>query len=103
MRPFVAPIRWRTVETEPVLFADWYNGQRPHAALSGAAPDEVYFGRHPARRRPRFEPRGRWRTDAACARPQAPARGRPGVLFALEVRFLAGRAHLPVVTLTRAA
>jgi len=36
-------------------------------------------------------------------RPQAPVRGRPGVQLALEIGFIAGRAHLPIVTLTRAA
>jgi len=103
VRRWLAPIRWRTVGRELVLFADWYNGHRPHGGLAGATPDEIHFGRLPAHQRPRFEPRARWPRVAACARPQAPVRGRPGVRLALEIRYLEGRAHLPVVALTRAA
>jgi len=103
VRRWPAPLRWRTVGRELSLFVDWYNEQRPHAGLAGAAPDEIYFGRLPALRRPRFEPRARWPRNARCARPQAPVRGRPGVNLALDVAFMVGRAHLPIVTLTRAA
>jgi hypothetical protein len=102
-RRWIAPIPWRTVGRELALFAYWYNGHRPHAGLAGATPDEIHFGRLPAHRRPRFEPRPRWPRAAACAQPKAPVRGRPGVRLALEVRYLQGRAHLPVVSVTRAA
>ncbi len=103
VRRWLAPIRWRTMGKELALVADWYNGQRPHAGLAGATPDEIYFGRLPAHHRPRFEPRARWPRSSCSARPQAPVRGRPGVRLALKVRYLEGRAHLPVVLLTRAA
>jgi hypothetical protein len=103
VRRWLAPIRWRSVGRELSLFADWFNGQRPHGGLAGATRDEIYFGRRPAHHRPRFEPRARWPRDARCARPQAPVRGRPGVRLVLEVRYLEERAHLPVVLLTRAA
>jgi transposase InsO family protein len=103
VRRWLAPIRWRSVGPELSLFAEWFNGQRPHGGLAGATPDEIYFERRPAHHRPRFELRPRWPRDARCARPQAPVRGRPGVRLALEVRYLEGRAHLPVVLLTRAA
>ncbi len=103
VRRSLAPIRWRTVGSELALFADWHNGQRPHAGLAGATPDEIYCRRLPAHHRPRFEPRARWPRAAACTRPQAPVRGRPGVRLALDVRYLGGRAHLPVVALTRPA
>jgi transposase InsO family protein len=103
VRRWLAPIRWRTVGSELSLFADWHDGQRPHAGLAGATPDEIYFRRLPAHHRPRYEPRPRWPRDARCARPQAPIRGRTGVRLALEVRYLEGRAHLPIVSLTRAA
>jgi len=103
VRRWLAPIRSRSVGRELALSADWYNGQRPHAGLAGATSDEIYFGRRPAHHRPRFEPRARWPRDARCARPQAPVRGRPGVKLALGVGMPAGRAHLPIVTLTRAA
>jgi len=103
VRRWLAPIRWRTVGRELSLFADWFNGQRPHGGLGGATPDEAYFGRRPAHHRPRFEPRPRWPRDARCARPQAPVHGRPRARLALEVRYLEGQAHLPVVAPTRAA
>ena len=103
VRRWLAPIRWSGVGGELSLFADRYNGHRPHAGLAGATPDEIHFGRLLAHHRPRFEPRARWPRDAACAQPQAPVRGRPDVPLALEVRYLEGRAHLPVVALTRVA
>ncbi len=103
VRRWLAPVRWRTVGRELSLFADWYSGQCPHAGLAGATPDEIYFGRRPAHHRPRSEPRARRPRDARCTRPQASVRGRPGVNLGLDVGFLAGRAHLPIVTLTRAA
>jgi transposase InsO family protein len=88
VRRWLVPIRWRTLVQELSFFADRYNGQRPHAGLAGATPDEIYFGRLPAHHRPRFEPRARWPRSSRCARPQAPGRGRPGVRLALEVRYL---------------
>ncbi len=103
MRRWLAPIRWRTVGRELALFADWHNGHRPHGGLGGATPDEVYIGRLPAHHRPRYEPRPLWTRDARCARPQAPVRGRLGLRLALKVAYLEGRAHLPVVSLTRGA
>jgi hypothetical protein len=103
VRHGLAPVRWRSVGRELSLFVDWYDGQRPHAGLAGATPDEIYYGRRPAHCRPRFEPRERWPRFSRCAQPQAPVRGRPGVRLALEVRYLEGRGRLPVVALTRAA
>jgi transposase InsO family protein len=103
VRRWLAPIRWRAVGRELSLLADWYNGHRPQAGLAGATPDEIHFGRLPAHRRPRFEPRARWPRAAARARPQAPVRGRRGVRLAVEIRYLEGRALLPVVALNRAA
>jgi transposase InsO family protein len=100
---WLAPLPWRTVGRELVLFDDWFNGQRPHGGLGGATPNEIHFGRRPAHHRPRFEPWARWPRSSRCARPRAPMRGRPGVRLALEVRYLEGRAHHPVVSLTRAA
>jgi hypothetical protein len=103
VRCWLAPNGWRTVGRELSVFADWHNGQRPHAGLAGATPDSIYFGQRPAHNGPRFEPRARWPRDAHCARPQAPVRGRSGVRLALEDRYLEARVHLLVVSLTRAA
>lgn len=66
-------------------------------------PDEIYHGLSPANRRPRFEPRANWPRGSPCAAPCAPSGGEPGAKLELQVQFLAGRRHLPVVTLKRAA
>ena len=80
----------------------WYNRSRPHTRLAGRTPDEVYFARFSANRRPRFETRSRWPRGSPCAKPWALVRGSPGAKLTLEVSFQGGRKHLPVVTLKRA-
>jgi transposase InsO family protein len=54
----LVPLCRRSFYRELRLFVDWYNAERAHTTLMDATPDEVYFGRLPACRRPRFEPRG---------------------------------------------
>jgi len=44
-----------------------------------------------------------WAKGSPCARPGALTRGRPGAELKLSVDFLAGRRHLPLVTLRRVA
>ena len=100
--PFV-PLRRKSFQRELDLMVEWYNGHRAHTWLGGRTPDEAYRGAFPANRRPRFEPRARWPRGSPCARPHALVRGTPGVRLELEVSFHAGRQHLPVVTLRRAA
>jgi putative transposase len=88
---------------EVSFYSAWYNEYRPHTALGGATPDERYFGRRPANRAPRFEPRTRWPRGSPCAKPQALVKGKPGVRLELVVTFEGGHKHLPVVTLRRVA
>jgi hypothetical protein len=71
--------------------------------LGGKTPDEVYFRRFPANRRPRIEPRLRWPRCSRCARPQALVAGKPGDRFDIEIEYIGGHAHLPIVRLRRAA
>ena len=97
------PLRREAFRREVACVAEWYNGFRPHSALCGRTPDEVYFARFPANRRARFEPRPRWARRSPCARPWALVRGSPGVPVELVVDFYAGRRHLPVVQIRRAA
>jgi transposase InsO family protein len=99
----IVPYRLTAIQKELALFVSWYNAHRPHSRFVAATPDEIYYRRRPAGRAPRFEPRSRWPRRSPCASPQALIRGQPGVRFALEVRYLAGRRHLPVVTVKRAA
>jgi transposase InsO family protein len=97
------PYRLTAMKQELAHYVAWYNGHRPHARLSVATPDEVYHQRRHAARLPRFEPRPRWPRRSPCASPQALIRGQPGARLLLDVRYLAGRRHLPIVALKRAA
>jgi hypothetical protein len=98
----VVPFRLRAFRRDIQLFFAWYN-DRPHMTLQGATPDEVYFAQRPGCRAPRFEPRAAWPRASPCAKPRTLVKGQPGVQFRLTVEFVAGRRHLPRVTLTRAA
>jgi len=97
------PYRLADVEKELGLYFSWYARHRPHTRLRSATPDEVYFHRRPASRAPRFEPRPRWPRRSPCACPRTLIRGQPGVRLDLNVSYLGGRGHLPVVTLKRVA
>lgn len=99
----VVPLGPNAFARELDHFADWYNAERPHSRFGARTPDEVYFNRFPACRRPRFEPRARWPRRSPCAEPHALVRGRPGAVVELIVGFHAGRRHLPIVTLERVA
>jgi transposase InsO family protein len=97
------PLLRRAFHRDISLFVGWYNATRPHMTLKGATPDETYFGRRPACRQPRFEPRAHWPRGAPCALPQVLAKGQPGVELNVRLDFPARRRHLPCVTITRAA
>jgi transposase InsO family protein len=102
-RLILVPYRLASFRRELALYASWYNGHRPHTWLRGATPDEVYNGRRWASRMPRFEPRLRWPRRSRCAAPQVLVRSQPGIALEIDVQRNAGRLHLPVVTLRRAA
>jgi transposase InsO family protein len=102
-RKLMVPYRRDDFRRELSLFVIWYNRHRPHEVLDGCTPDEVYHGLEPACRAPRFEPRQRWPRGSPCAAPLAGVRGRCGARIELNVRRMAGRRHLPIVELRRAA
>jgi len=102
-RRTLIPTRREAFRRELISFVDWYNEHRPHTTLEGRTPNEVYFGRQPASRKPRVEPRARWPRPSPCARPQTLVGGQPGDRFELQVRHYKGREYLPIVTLRRAA
>jgi len=84
-------------------FVVWYNEHRPHGALDGRTPNEVYLRLRPADRRPRIEPRQRWLRRSPCAGPQTLIAGQPGDWFTVNVEFLGGQRQLPIISLKRAA
>ncbi len=117
-RLLLIPYRRDAFLRELAGITDWYNEHRPHAWLDGRAPNEVYYGRFPANRKPRFEPRSRSPRGSPCARPWALVRGSPGAKLTLEVSFHgdcpdfrptkmglspSARRHLPIVRVRRAA
>ena len=84
------------------LLVDWYNEHRPLATLKGATPDEIYFKRFPANRKPRIEPRPNWPRGSPCARPHALVGGKPGARFDVEVEHVDGQKQLPIAACTAA-
>jgi len=103
LQRIMVPTRREAMRTELFIGLDWYNQHRPNSTLGGKTPDEVYFQRFPANRRPRLEPRAVWPRGSPCALPHALVAGKPGARFNLEVEHVAGHAHLPIVRLRRAA
>jgi len=99
----VVPLLRRAFRRELELFLGWYNADRPHMTLEGATPDEIYFGRCPASRKPRFEPRAAWPRASPCAKPRVLVKGQPGLKLELVLEFASGRRHLPRVALRRVA
>jgi len=102
-RRLLIPMRRRAFRKELCLYAEWYNEHRPHQALDGRTPDEVYYDRSPANEAPRFEPRPHWPKGSPCASPQAPPRGEPAARLQLVVRHHGGRRHLPTIQLRQVA
>jgi hypothetical protein len=90
------------VRGELKLYCGWYNEHRPHQALGGRKPLEVYAHLPPANEEPRWEPRERWPRGAWCAGPRARVRGKRGVRLELRVGCVENRRHLPVFAIKRA-
>jgi len=99
-RKILVPLGIEEVRGELAATVRWYNEHRPHRALRGATPAEVRDGRIPANKKPRLEPRARYPL-ARCS-PKQLARRRPEPIV-LDVSFVDGRKHLPIVALKRAA
>ena len=97
------PLDRKAFRHEVSLFVEWYNGHRPHNTLQAATPEEIYFDSPPAAQGPRFEPRRRWPRGSPSAGPPAKVRGQCGQRIALDVTYLAGRRHLPIVELKKVA
>lgn len=103
VRKIVVPLRLGAMRCELACYASWYNEHRPHQALGGRTPLEVYRALPPANERRRSEPRARWPRGSSCVTPVAPVNGRCGVRLKLAVGCVEGRSDLPVVELETAA
>ena len=99
----LVPTRREAMRRETGLLVGWYNEYRPHTTLGARTPDEVYFGKFPANRRPRIEPRPGWPRGSPCAAPRVIIAGQPGARFDVEVEHLDGHVLLPIVRWRRAA
>ena len=102
-RKITVPFRLDQMRHEVASYATWYNQHRPHTALGGCTPMEVYRDLPVANGAPRFEPRSRWPRKSRCASPAARIKGRRGVRLAVLLSRFQNRPHLPVVELRRAA
>jgi hypothetical protein len=92
-RCLLVPMSLAAMRRELHLYTIWYNTERSHMRLVGKTPHEVWSGRD--RRRRRLEPRPTW--------PHRPRRDWSGDRFTLDVSYIEGRTHLPVIELRRAA
>ena len=102
-RRIIMPFRLNAMRHELGCYVTWYNEHRPHTALGGRTPREVYLGLSPAHEVSRFEPRVRWPRESRCASPVVRIKGRRGPRLRLVISSFEGRPHLPVVELRRAA
>jgi transposase InsO family protein len=97
IRPTTVPLALIAMCRIVSLYACWYNACRPHSSLGGAAPFEIYFGRQLAHQKPRFEPRARYPVKRG-----EKLRARRGAKVCLEIEYLDGKKHLPIVTVKAA-
>jgi transposase InsO family protein len=102
-RQSLVPLSLPAMRSEIGRYIGWYNEHRPHNALGGRTPLEVYRVLPPANEAARFEPRRHWPRKSRCASPAALIRGKRGARLKLVVDHIDGRQHLPVVELKRAA
>jgi transposase InsO family protein len=93
-RCLLIPMSLTAMRREVRLYTLWYNTLRTHMALAGKTPREVCTGR--ARRPRRFEPRPHWPH-------RHHRRSTSGDRLRLDVSYVEGRRHLPVIELRRAA
>jgi putative transposase len=102
-RKIRVPLSQDAMRREISYYVAWYNEHRPHSGLLGRTPAEVFEGKRPANRKPRFEPRYRWPRGSPCAAPRARVKGKTGAKLVLVIGFYEGKKHLPVIELKRAA
>jgi hypothetical protein len=95
-RFLLLPPQIRAMRVEVQLIQRWYNELRPHRRFDGDTPAEIRDGLTPAVKQPRFETRARMPTRGKL-------RAKRGIVVELDINYLEGRRHLPIVRLKRVA
>ena len=101
-RRMLVPLSLALFQDELLRYVTWYNEYRPHQALAGCTPNELYDGTQSARDASRLEAKTEPRYDknhAVVAQLQVECVTK----LRLVVSQLDGRPHLPIVKLERAA
>jgi len=100
-RRIVVPTNQKEFEHELSLWATWYNSHRPHMSLRGRTPDEVYYRKRAANTLPRIETRVGLKHSSPCAKPRIMMAGKAGRKVKIQLSFLEGRKHLPILKVLR--
>ena len=95
LRRLIIPLCLETMRHDLSAYTSWFNEHRPHQALDGCTPREIYEDRVPLNQARRFEPRAEWPADPD----DSVSSGR----LTLSVTFHERRRHLPIIELKLAA
>ena len=90
LRRLIVPLRLEAMRKELSVYTCWFNEHRPHRALDGRTPLEVYKDLVPASHQGSVESRAKLPTQRDTR-------------LALSVTYHAGRRQLPIITLQQAA
>jgi hypothetical protein len=95
LRRLIIPLRLETMRKELRAYAFWFSEHRPHQALDGCTPREIYDDVVPLSQARHFTLR------PTCTADQDDAVS--SFQLTLAVTYYEGRRHLPIITLRRAA
>ncbi len=95
LRRLIIPLRLEAMRKELSVYTCWFNEHRPHRALDGCTPQEIYEDIVPLSQAPHYDLR------PTCTADQDDAVSR--LRLTLSVTYHEGRRHLPIITLNPAA
>ena len=95
LQRLVIPLRLEAMRKELLVYTSWFHEHRPHQALDGCTPREIYDNVSPLSRARRFDLR------SACGMGHRNAAS--SLRLTLAVAYHEGRRHLPIITLQQAA
>lgn len=90
LRRLIIPLRIGAMRNDLSAYLSWFNEHRPHQALDGRTPLEVYKDLVPASQRRGLEPRAKLLANRV-------------IRLTLSVTYYEGRRHLPIIELKQAA